>query len=227
MMTHGLRAIHDAILVGAGTIRQDNPRLNVRHWPPSKKQGVSPEHTNCTSAGPDGDTHVLGKHDFSPQAVILTRKLSDLPQNMRLSKAVVFTTDTLFNETRCLEAVTKEKQLKGALRDHTVVVCKEGLDGHCDLEDCLGKLYSMGFKSLMVEGGASVISSFVFGRWGSGLGNCEPRLVDRIVVTVVPMLFNGYNVLTKDGVDNGCPLSLSGVVYARLGNDVVVIGKPS
>ena len=29
-MTHSLRASHDCILVGAGTLQQDNPRLNVR-----------------------------------------------------------------------------------------------------------------------------------------------------------------------------------------------------
>lgn len=32
MRVHQLRAMHQAILVGHGTLRMDNPQLNVRHW---------------------------------------------------------------------------------------------------------------------------------------------------------------------------------------------------
>jgi riboflavin biosynthesis pyrimidine reductase len=37
-LTHRLRSMHDCILVGAGTVRVDNPRLNVR-WGSSSVSG--------------------------------------------------------------------------------------------------------------------------------------------------------------------------------------------
>jgi riboflavin-specific deaminase-like protein len=38
VMTHGLRSIHDAILVGGRTLSTDNPRLSNRLWKPSQHQ---------------------------------------------------------------------------------------------------------------------------------------------------------------------------------------------
>jgi riboflavin biosynthesis pyrimidine reductase len=45
----------------------------------------------------------------------------------------------------------------------------------------LKKLYSLGIRSIMVEGGARIISSFL-----------ENRLADQLVVSVTPMLLGGY-----------------------------------
>lgn len=52
---HGQRASHDAIMVGAGTVRADDPELTVRHAP-----GLSPVRVIPTNDGaiPDG-SHVL------------------------------------------------------------------------------------------------------------------------------------------------------------------------
>lgn len=56
--------------------------------------------------------------------------------------------------------------------------------GRIDLAELLRKLHSEGIKSLMVEGGQQIISSFLR----------EPSLIDTIIITVAPVLVG------KDGV---------------------------
>jgi 3,4-dihydroxy 2-butanone 4-phosphate synthase/GTP cyclohydrolase II len=84
------------------------------------------------------------------------------------------------------------------------------------LEPLLAKLADLGVESLMVEGGAQVITSFL-----------SARLVDQMVVTVAPILVGGVRVL-----DPFLPVPLrqfprlTGVTYHRVGDDLVLWGTP-
>eukprot|EP00752_Nemacystus_decipiens_P004628 g4223.t1 len=255
-MTHGLRSIHDAILVGAGTVRQDNPRLNVRHWPPANPP-VAPHaakaDSNCGSffseeggareQPSNGQGGGSGPETQAPRAVILAGSLSELPRSMRLGGAVVFTNLSSPEAWRWLAEWaqrSKEGSQDLAANDFVIVHCRLRRDGRCDVGDCLEKLYDMGFRSLMVEGGATVISSFLRGcredmavdKGGDGF---DGQVVDRVVVTIAPMFLQGYNVLatgaragdacTASG--SGFPLPLLDVGYVRLGQDLVVVGAPA
>ena len=59
MLTHRLRSLHDAILVGSNTMLTDRPSLTVRHWP-----GKSPRRFVADRSGkialPDGFTRAHG-----------------------------------------------------------------------------------------------------------------------------------------------------------------------
>ena len=137
-MTHGLRAAHEAILVGIGTVLADNPRLNVR-----------------LVEGPD------------PQPVILDSRLrfppyANLLKNGR-SPLIAANAGADAERRQALEAA-------GAR-----VLVLPGNNGWVDLADLLKHLGSMGINSLMVEGGARVITSFL-----------ASRLVDQVVLTLAP-----------------------------------------
>ena len=87
--------------------------------------------------------------------------------------------------------------------------------GLVDLHALVGKLYEMGVCSLMVEGGAKVITSFI-----------RARLIDQFVITIAPMLIGGLQPVSAPFAHRLQPLSLQDVHYQQLGEDMVCWARP-
>lgn len=86
--------------------------------------------------------------------------------------------------------------------------------GRVDLSALLCRLAEWGIESVMVEGGARIITSFL-----------AQRLVDHLVVTVVPRLIGGLHAVGSLGLlDPALFPSLRHVGYQRLGEDLVMWG---
>jgi 3,4-dihydroxy 2-butanone 4-phosphate synthase/GTP cyclohydrolase II len=97
-----------------------------------------------------------------------------------------------------------------------------GPDGQVDLNALLACLAGEGIVSLMVEGGAAVISSFL-----------KARLVDRLALTIAPVLVGGQRALETplfpDSPHNprsagGLP-RLAEMQTLPMGADLVILGK--
>ncbi|MBE2201670.1 MAG: GTP cyclohydrolase II [Anaerolinea sp.] len=87
--------------------------------------------------------------------------------------------------------------------------------GHIDLPLLLPRLALEGMHSIMVEGGAQVITSFL-----------TQQLVDRVVITIAPTLIGGLHALENGSIrpfPHPFP-RLQHIRYQRLGDDIVIIG---
>lgn len=181
-MTHLLRAEHDAILVGVGTVLADDPRLTVRL--------------------------VEGR---DPLRVIVDSRLRlPLDANVLAGGAasgtlVAVTADA--DGARC-HAITE----LGA----QVVVLPADTSGHVDLAALLVELGKHGVRSVMVEGGAALITSFLRG-----------RLVDRVVITVAPkILGQGIEAVGDLGIDTlSSAIQIAGPTIEQYGVDIVIDGQ--
>ena len=157
-LTHGLRSIHDAVLVGGTTFAVDNPRLNVRVWPKA-------------DAGDDLKCR--------PRPVVLDTELKRL-QILREMNAEIRAHNPI---VCCAEDVFDD--IKNRLDDPLlyavdILPCKREIGGRgLDLEDVLIQLRKQrGICSVMVEGGASILTAFA----NRGLINCicvtiAPKLI--------------------------------------------------
>jgi 3,4-dihydroxy 2-butanone 4-phosphate synthase/GTP cyclohydrolase II len=78
--------------------------------------------------------------------------------------------------------------------------------GRVHLSALLDALADAGIKTLMVEGGSAVVTSFL-----------SARLVDRVALTLAPRLVGGLRAVAAL-----CDLRLQNVTYRPLGTDLIV-----
>lgn len=144
----------------------------------------------------------------SPQPIVLDSKLR-LPSKARLldhSDHSCWLACTDKSDQKKIDAVEK--------RGIEVIPCQSDLLGRVDLQDLLHQLGKRGIKSIMVEGGSQVITSFI-----------EAHLVDQMIITIAPCLIGGLPILSRS-VTNGSLLHLDPVSYQSCGQDIVLWGQP-
>ena len=151
MMTHHLRASHDAILVGIGTVLADDPRLTARLVAGKSPQPVIADtHLRFPSTA-----RLLKNPDLHPWIVTSGQPDLSARKNLEAAGAVIFTVPL-------------------------------NPDGLLDLDAMLAQLGDRGIKSLMVEGGARILTSFL-----------KYHLANWLVITMTPRLIGGLNALDQ------------------------------
>jgi diaminohydroxyphosphoribosylaminopyrimidine deaminase / 5-amino-6-(5-phosphoribosylamino)uracil reductase len=179
---HEIRASHDAVLVGAGTVCKDDPRLTVRHVP--------------------GD---------SPVRVVVDSTLRTPPDAAVLADGAA--SGTVLAVT---DRAPEDRREKARSLGATVMTLPTGIDGRIDLAVLLEELVAFGIGSVMVEGGATVITSFF-----------RAGLVDRIAVCVAPkILGEGIEAVGDLGIrDLSRSLTLADTTVEPYGVDLILSGR--
>jgi len=179
---HEMRAAHDAVIVGAGTVCKDDPRLTVRHVTGANPLRVVVDSTLRTP----------------PDAAVLAGDAA--------SRTVLAGTDRA-------PATRRERALSlGA----TVLRLPTDADSRVDLRILLGELGMLGVGSVMVEGGATLITGFL-----------RAGLVDRLAVCVAPkILGDGLQAIGDLGIrDLSRSLTLADAAVEPYGVDLILSGR--
>jgi diaminohydroxyphosphoribosylaminopyrimidine deaminase/5-amino-6-(5-phosphoribosylamino)uracil reductase len=208
--THYLRQTHDAVLIGLGTVRTDNPRLTVRR-------------TLLKEFAGDAADYIRHR---SPARVILDPEFTLLraytPPDGSLNRPalnIFMRPDSLREEIPWLifaGGVGKAPATKGLASGIDVIELPLLPSGLMELPSLWEKLGGLGISSLMVEGGADTARSVL-----------EQQACVRMDALVAPVLLGddarGYNApLGLADLDNAP--RLHDVVNLPLGRDTLVSG---
>ncbi|KAF8846129.1 bacterial bifunctional deaminase-reductase [Paxillus ammoniavirescens] len=208
LMTHWMRSMHDAILVGIGTTLNDDPQLNVRLIPETLRR--------------------------SPRPVIMDAYLR-LPINCKLLKNysdgkgqqpwVFCASQECSPDSE--SAYVERSARKSTLETAGVVVYEiPCVNGYLSIRHLLRKLYEKDIRSVMVEGGATVIKAFL--NQASQRNTETPPVVDTLIVTVAPTLVGDEGVGYKVGFSGRELNDIPKFTHVRtelMGKDTVIAGK--
>jgi riboflavin-specific deaminase-like protein len=144
----------------------------------------------------------------NPQPVVVDSQLR-IPLDCAL-----FTPDTRSPWLVCSEQVDREKAKALTQLGARLITCPRLPDGKVDLGRAFVQLKKAGLKTLMVEGGARIISNV--------LAN---SLADLAVITICPVWLSGLHP-PADVVDcPDCRPALQNPSYQQMGRDMVVWGR--
>jgi riboflavin-specific deaminase-like protein len=110
---------------------------------------------------------------------------------------------------------TEDRQAALTRAGAVCLPCSLNSRGQIDLHALLQKLHDLGVHSLMVEGGAKVITSFI---WAG--------LADLFIITVSPAFVGGLQAVDGRSTAPLSKLPLTDINYERMENDLIVWAKP-
>ncbi len=176
-ITHGLRARHDAILVGIGTVLSDDPRLTVR-----LQEGRNP----------------------IPVIVDSELRMPTRCNLLQYNKPIIAVTE------RADSSAVEDLRSRGV----DVLLLASSADGQVNLVELLQVLFERKIRSVMVEGGPRVLTSFF-----------REGLVDLVVLTIAPQILGGVPALLELTVAAGRKVPrINQFNQAAVGEDLVVWG---
>jgi diaminohydroxyphosphoribosylaminopyrimidine deaminase/5-amino-6-(5-phosphoribosylamino)uracil reductase len=180
-LAHELRASHDAIMVGVGTVCKDNPRLTVRLVP-----GRDP-----------------------------LRVVVDSTLRTPLSSAVLAAESATGTILAVTDRAPAERCAAVRALGATLLHLPYDANTRVDLVALLAVLHERGVRSVMVEGGAQVITALL-----------RLQLVDRLVVCVAPKILGaGMDAIGDLYIHNlAHALKLTDIHVTSYGDDLVVDG---
>lgn len=178
---HRLRAAHDAIMVGIGTVLHDDPRLTVRL--------------------------VEGR---DPLRVIVDSTLRIPP-----TAAVLRDGAARGTVLACTAAAPVERRAALAELGATILTLPAWPEGGVDLAALLAALGKRGIASVMVEGGARLLTSLL-----------RARLADAVAITIAPLILGAGPAAIGDlGIATlAQAIRLANATWTIYGADVVVEG---
>ena len=138
----------------------------------------------------------------SPQPIVLDSHLR-MPASARLWQ---------MDTKRCwvLTTVQQDSSSDGP----EILSVQSDAEGRVCLTAALQLLYQRGIRSLMVEGGANVITAFL-----------KMRLADALVLTIAPRLVGGYKAVSDLGVASSLQFpALAPLFTQKSGDDLIVWG---